>query len=68
MCVTGTGFPQHEAERLFERFAHGTNGEGRRFGQGLALAQEVVTGHGGTIAAAGKRGAGATFTLRFQRA
>ncbi|WP_406640838.1 sensor histidine kinase [Amycolatopsis sp. WGS_07] len=68
VCDTGMGFPQHEAERLFERFAHGAHGEGRRFGLGLALVQEVVTGHGGTIAAAGKPGVGATFTLRFQRA
>jgi signal transduction histidine kinase len=65
---TGTGFAQRDAERLFERFAHGTNGEGRRFGLGLALVHEVVTGHGGTIAAAGAPGAGATFTLRFNRA
>ncbi|WP_033295967.1 sensor histidine kinase [Amycolatopsis jejuensis] len=65
---TGAGFPQQDAERLFERFAHGVNGEGRRFGLGLALVQEVVTGHGGTIAAAGRPGVGATFTLRFQRA
>lgn len=65
---TGTGFAQRDAERLFERFAHGTNGEGRRFGLGLALVHEVVTGHGGTIAAAGAPGVGATFTLRFTRA
>jgi signal transduction histidine kinase len=65
---TGTGFAQRDAERLFERFSHGTNGEGRRFGLGLALVHEVVTGHGGTIAAAGSPGVGATFTLRFNRA
>ncbi|MBB4686230.1 sensor histidine kinase [Amycolatopsis jiangsuensis] len=64
---TGAGFPQQHADRLFERFAHGSNGEGRRFGLGLALVQEVVTGHGGTIAATGSPGAGATFTLRFAR-
>lgn len=64
---TGTGFAQRDAERLFERFAHGANGEGRRFGLGLALVHEVVTGHGGTIAAAGAPGVGATFTLRFTR-
>jgi len=64
---TGVGFPQQDADRLFERFAHGSKGEGRRFGLGLALVREVVAGHGGTIAAAGQPGVGATFTLRFQR-
>ncbi|GAA3539645.1 HAMP domain-containing sensor histidine kinase [Amycolatopsis ultiminotia] len=68
VCDTGAGFPSQNVERLFERFAHGTNGEGRRFGLGLALVQEVVTGHGGTIAATGSPGSGATFTLRFLRA
>jgi signal transduction histidine kinase len=65
---TGVGFPPDDAERLFERFARGSDGNGRRFGLGLALVREVVTGHGGTIAAAGHPGAGATFTLRFTRA
>ena len=70
LCVrdTGVGFPPEEAERLFERFAHRSDGGGRRFGLGLALVREVVTGHGGTIAAAGHPGLGATFTLRFTRA
>ncbi|RSM39838.1 sensor histidine kinase [Amycolatopsis balhimycina DSM 5908] len=65
---TGVGFPAADADRLFERFARGPDGDGRRFGIGLALVREVVTGHGGTIAAAGHPGAGATFTLRLLRA
>ncbi|WIV58578.1 sensor histidine kinase [Amycolatopsis nalaikhensis] len=65
---TGVGFPAADAERIFERFARGSDGDGRRFGLGLALVREVVTGHGGTIAAAGRPGAGATFTLRLLRA
>jgi signal transduction histidine kinase len=65
---TGVGFPAADADRLFERFARGSDGDGRRFGLGLALVREVVTGHGGTIAAAGRPGAGATFTLRLLRA
>jgi signal transduction histidine kinase len=65
---TGIGFPSADAERIFERFARGSDGDGRRFGLGLALVREVVTGHGGTIAAAGRPGDGATFTLRLLRA
>ncbi|MCR6488584.1 HAMP domain-containing histidine kinase [Amycolatopsis sp. OK19-0408] len=65
---TGVGFPAADAERIFERFARGSDGDGRRFGLGLALVREVVNGHGGTIAAAGHPGDGATFTLRLLRA
>lgn len=65
---TGIGFPAADADRIFERFARGSDGDGRRFGLGLALVREVVTGHGGTIAAAGRPGDGATFTLRLLRA
>ncbi|MFJ1761936.1 sensor histidine kinase [Amycolatopsis sp. NPDC088138] len=65
---TGVGFPTADADRIFERFARGTDGDGRRFGLGLALVREVVTGHGGTIAAVARPGAGATFTLRLLRA
>jgi signal transduction histidine kinase len=65
---TGVGFPLADADRIFERFARGEEGDGRRFGLGLALVREVVTGHGGTIAAVARPGAGATFTLRLLRA
>jgi signal transduction histidine kinase len=63
---TGSGFHQRDAERIFERFARGDNGDGRRFGLGLALVREVVAGHGGTISARGEPDNGATFTLRFR--
>ncbi|MFD8499151.1 sensor histidine kinase [Amycolatopsis sp. NPDC059657] len=65
---TGVGFEQSDAERLFERFARGEHGDGRRFGLGLALVREVVAGHGGTISAQGVPGDGATFTLRLRSA
>ncbi|GLY50204.1 HAMP domain-containing sensor histidine kinase [Lentzea sp. NBRC 102530] len=58
----GEGFAAGDAARLFERLQHG-GGEGR-FGLGLALVREIVTGHGGTVEAAGRPGAGARFTLR----
>ncbi|RDI32098.1 sensor histidine kinase [Lentzea flaviverrucosa] len=58
----GEGFEAGEAERLFARFHRGA-GEGR-FGLGLALVREIVTGHGGTVEAVGRPGLGARFTLR----
>lgn len=60
----GAGFGEGEAERIFERFVHGDQGTGRRFGLGLALAREVLAGYGGSITAAGEPGRGATFTVR----
>jgi signal transduction histidine kinase len=59
---TGTGFDPADAERIFDRFARG-HGDHRRFGLGLALAREVITGHGGTIDAGGRPGQGATFAV-----
>lgn len=60
---TGSGFDLAEAERLFQRFHRA--GEGGRYGLGLALLKEVVTGHGGTVAATGRPGRGARFTITF---
>jgi two-component system, OmpR family, sensor kinase len=65
---TGEGFDPVEAERLFDRFHRGTGGAERRFGLGLALLREVVTSHGGTVAAVGHPGRGARFTLRLPAA
>ena len=59
----GTGLDPADAERVFERFARGQQGQGRRYGLGLALVREVVTAHGGTVRASGRRGDGATFTV-----
>ncbi|GIE78466.1 two-component sensor histidine kinase [Actinoplanes philippinensis] len=64
----GTGFDEADAERLFARFARGGHDDQRRFGLGLALAREVITGHGGTIEAAGRPGEGAAFTIRLPAA
>jgi two-component system OmpR family sensor kinase len=59
----GGGFDPADARRIFDRFARGHD-DHRRFGLGLALAREVVTGHGGTIEAHGAPGRGAVFTIR----
>ena len=60
----GVGFDPADAQRIFERFARGSHGEGRRFGLGLALVREAVEAHGGTVTAIGAPAHGATFTIR----
>ncbi|MCI4063953.1 HAMP domain-containing histidine kinase [Micromonospora sp. R77] len=59
----GVGLDPTEADRLFDRFAHGASGAGRRFGLGLALVQHVALAHRGTVDVTGTPGQGATFTL-----
>ncbi|RAN94237.1 sensor histidine kinase [Micromonospora noduli] len=59
----GVGLDPAEADRLLGRFAHGTDGTGRRFGLGLALVQQVARAHGGSLEVGGAPGHGATFTL-----
>ncbi|TDD86985.1 HAMP domain-containing histidine kinase [Actinomadura darangshiensis] len=56
----GDGLDPEDAGRLFAGHS--------RDGLGLALAREVVDGHGGTITAAGRPGAGAAFTVRLPAA
>ena len=67
---TGIGIPAEELPRLFERFhriegAHGRTHEGT--GIGLALVQELVKLHGGTIAVESTVGAGHDLYRRFRR-
>jgi len=62
---TGTGVPADEMPRLFERFHRVENARGRTHegsGIGLALVQELVRLHGGSIAAESEEGRGTTFT------
>jgi PAS domain S-box-containing protein len=63
---TGIGIPEHELPRVFERFhrvegAHGRSFEGT--GIGLALVQEVVHLHGGSVRVDSVLGRGSTFTV-----
>jgi PAS domain S-box-containing protein len=63
---TGVGIPENELSRLFERFHRVEGQRSRSFegsGIGLALVQELVGLHGGTIEVASKVGAGTTFTV-----
>jgi two-component system, OmpR family, sensor kinase len=59
----GHGIEPRDTEKIFERFARGAHGSGRRFGIGLALAREVVEAHDGTLTATGGEGVGATFRI-----
>jgi len=67
---TGIGIPEHELPRLFERFHRIEGARGRTFegsGIGLALVQELVRIHGGSIRAASVLDAGTTFTVSLPR-
>ena len=66
MRDTGTGIPADELPRLFEWFHRVHGAKGRTFegsGIGLALVQELVKMHGGTITAESTPGEGARFTV-----
>lgn len=60
----GIGFPQEDAERIFNVFTrlHG-NTEYRGTGVGLSIVQKVVHNHGGYIWAEGEPGTGAVFNI-----
>ena len=64
---TGIGIPEQEMPRLFERFHRIENARSRSnegSGIGLALVQELIQLHGGTITASSTEGAGTVFTIR----
>lgn len=63
----GIGIPDHEQERIFERFyrvdparARATGGTGL----GLAIVKHIAAVHGGEVSVWSVEGAGSTFTLR----
>ena len=64
---TGSGIPEAEVARVFERF-HRIEGTKSRThegsGIGLALTYELVQLHGGTIAVSSRLGEGTVFTVR----
>ncbi len=64
---TGTGIPAAELPRLFERFHRVEGARGRTHegtGIGLALVQELVRLHGGTVSVESEPKRGSTFTVR----
>ncbi|KFE71454.1 ATP-binding protein [Hyalangium minutum] len=67
---TGVGIPEEELPRIFERFYRVRVTQGRSHegtGIGLALVQELVKLHGGSVSVASTLSVGTTFTLRLPR-
>lgn len=63
----GIGVPQHEQERIFERFYRVDPARSRvtgGTGLGLAIVKNVCQGHGGTCSVWSEPGHGSTFTMR----
>ena len=67
---SGIGIPADEIPHLFERFYRVKNARSRTqegTGIGLALVQELVRLHGGTIAVTSEPDKGSTFTVRLPK-
>ncbi len=67
VCDTGTGIPKEEMPRVFERFHRVVSAKGRSVegsGIGLALVNELVSLHGGTVSVKSEPNNGSTFTVR----
>lgn len=65
----GVGIPAAEQARIFERFYRGSAASHRRgFGLGLAIVQELVHAHGGSVEVASQPGLGSTLTVKLPRA
>ena len=67
---TGTGIPEAELSRIFERFYRVDASRDRKtggFGLGLAIARQIAQGYGGDIHAVSTLGAGSTFVLNLPR-
>ena len=64
---TGSGIPESELPRVFDRFHRVEGARGRTHegtGIGLALVDELVRLHGGTVKVESRVGEGTTFTVR----
>jgi len=65
---SGPGIPADELEHVFERFWRGRGVGGTAgSGVGLAVVEELVHAHGGSVSAASRPGRGATFAVELPR-
>lgn len=63
---TGTGIPDEELPRIFERFYRVEKGRTARFGGrglGLSIAKHLIEAHGGELTATSEMGVGSKFTI-----
>jgi signal transduction histidine kinase len=66
----GVGIPAREHRRIFRKFVRGTIPPGRTVrgtGLGLALVEQIVRAHGGTVRLESKVGEGSTFSIRLPK-
>ncbi|MET4492135.1 signal transduction histidine kinase [Bradyrhizobium sp. LA7.1] len=62
----GSGIPEQDRPRIFERFWRGRAAQGAGAGLGLAIVAQVAAAHGGSVEVEETPGGGATFTLRLK--
>jgi signal transduction histidine kinase len=63
---TGTGIPERDLERIFERFARADPARSRHtggFGLGLSIVRAIVEAHAGTVRVHSRVGEGTTFEI-----
>lgn len=67
----GSGIPEDEIERVFERFFRGDPARSRHTGGsglGLSIVKHVIQNHGGDVRVWSQPGSGSTFTIRLPEA
>ncbi len=69
VCDQGPGIPQEEIDHLFERFWRGKNSESASgsAGLGLAIVQEIMKLHNGSVKAESNEAGGTCFVLQFRK-
>lgn len=66
---SGSGIPDEEKEKIFERFyrVEKSRSSKEHFGLGLSIAHEIISAHGGRIAVRDTAGGGSTFVAELPR-